>query len=45
MEDPNAETNDDETITRGTGNVFADLGYSAERVAALREAGVLRAPE
>lgn len=23
-----AETTDDETITRGTGNVFADLGYA-----------------
>lgn len=27
MASPNAETMDDETITRGTGNVFADLGY------------------
>ncbi|MCA9845009.1 MAG: CoA transferase [Dehalococcoidia bacterium] len=26
-------------------SILADLGYSAERVAALREAGVLRAPE
>ena len=28
MANRNAETMDDETITRGTGNVFADLGYA-----------------
>ena len=28
MAKKNAETMDDETITRGTGNVFADLGYA-----------------
>lgn len=27
MASPNAEMMDDETITRGTANVFADLGY------------------
>ncbi len=36
-------TNDDETITRGTGNVFADLGYADadERQTKLRLAHVL----
>ena len=28
MASRSAETMDDETITRGTGNVFADLGYA-----------------
>ncbi len=28
MASRSAETRDDETITRGTGNVFADLGYA-----------------
>jgi len=28
MASQNAEMMDDETITRGTGNVFADLGYA-----------------
>lgn len=41
---PNAEAkNDDETITRGTGNVFADLGYADadERQTKLRLANAI----